>query len=550
MPIPTGTGLLALDRPDDLSQVRDVLDRAGFDDRHVRERMAADETVDLGFGPLDRPRVLYRTRDGEPLSVLIRLFLAGVPVPLDDFRRAVAPMNPGIWGELGLVALDGDAVRPEVALLPAERLVIVHDPYAADGGARRNHVLGVTRATQTLSRCVVRVPRDRTLDLGTGCGCLALQAAAHSQHVLATDVNPRAVAMAGFNAMLNRIDNVECAEGSLFEPAGDRRFDRIVSNPPFVVSPNDVLVYRDSGLQGDAFCERLFRAVPAHLAEGGFAQVMCNWVRIAGQDWLERLTSWFEGAGCDVWIVHWASAEPGDYARNWLIQGDSTPTPERFAEEFERWMAYYEQHRIEAIDFGIITLRRRTTGQNWMRVDVDRDPDHCDSTSFLAGFAARDLMDQVGAGRALEDVAFACRPDLRVSQRLKPTDSGWSVDGADCILGDGPRFEGAFSPAVFHLLTLCRGRLPLSAVLPQVAARLGRNVEEIREECLEAARSLIMQGFLLPAEIPRRVGGERSDHGSRFEASRRWTPTSSSNGSPPASADLTTPSSPASCWRQ
>jgi SAM-dependent methyltransferase len=507
MPDPTSSSPLALNRPDDVSRVRNVLDRAGFEDRKVRERMAADETVDLKFGPLDRPRVLYRTRDGDPLSVLIRLFLAGVPVAIDDFRRAVAPMNPAIWGELGLVALDGDAVRPDVALLPATRLVVVHDAGPPDGGARRDHVLGVTRSTQTISRCVMRAPRDRALDLGTGCGYLALLAAAHSQHVLATDVNPRAVAMARFNAMLNRIGNVECAEGNLFEPAGDRRFDLIVSNPPFVVSPQDDLTYRDSGLQGDAFCERLFRAIPAHLTEGGFAQVMCNWARIAGQDWLERLSAWFEGAGCDVWIVHWASTEPGDYAGNWLNQSDWSSTPERFAEGFERWMAYYEQQRIEAIDFGIITLRRRTVGRNWMRVDVDRDPDYCDGVGFLAGFAARDRMDQFGAGGALEEVAFACRPDVRVSQRLRPTESGWSVDGADCVLDTGLRFEGAFSPVVFHLLTLCRGSLPLSAVLPQVAARLGRNVEEIREECLEAARSLIFQGFLLPAEIPRVPAG-------------------------------------------
>ena len=49
---------------------------------------------------------------------------------------------------------------------------------------------------------------------------------------------------------------------------------------------------------------------------------MCNWVRIAGQNWLERLSEWFEGLGCDVWIVHWKCIEPGDYAQHWLLQTD------------------------------------------------------------------------------------------------------------------------------------------------------------------------------------------------------------------------------------
>jgi SAM-dependent methyltransferase len=502
MAIQTGSGPLALDRSDDIDRVRDVLDRAGFDDRQIRERMATDETVDLNFGPLDRPRVLWCTRDGDPLAIFIRLFLAGVPVPLDDFTRAIEPMDPATWAKLGLVELDGGAVRRTVGLLPTEELIVAHDANLPDGRSRRDHVMGVARSTRTFSRCVMRVPSDQTLDLGTGCGYLALLAAAHSQHVLATDVNPRAVAMARFNALLNRVDNVECAAGNLFEPAGDLRFDLIASNPPFVVSPQSELIYRDSGLPGDAFCERILRTAPAHLAEGGFAQVMCNWVRIASQNWLERLAGWFEGSGCDVWIVHWTSTEPGDYARNWLIQSEQPLTPEGLAEEFERWVTYYEQHRIEAIDFGVITLRRRTGRENWMRVDADRDPDHCTGASFLAGFTARDLIDRLGDDCALEEIALACQPELRVSQRLRPADSGWSVDGADCILGEGPRFEGEFGPMVFHLLTLCRGRLPLSAVLSQVAARLGQDVEAIRQECLESARSLILQGFLWPADLP------------------------------------------------
>jgi hypothetical protein len=89
--------------------------------------------------------------------------------------------------------------------------------------------------------------------------------------------------------------------------------------------------------------------------------------------------------------------------------------------------------------------------------------------------------------------------EVRVSQRLGPTESGWMVERADCILGAGPRFEGEFNPLFFHLLTLCRGHLPLSAVLSQVACRLGQDEKAIRAECLDAVRSLVVQGFLQPA---------------------------------------------------
>ena len=47
---------------------------------------------------------------------------------------------------------------------------------------------------------MLRTPAERTLDLGTGGGYLAILAAEHSRHVLAADLNPRAVVMARFNA--------------------------------------------------------------------------------------------------------------------------------------------------------------------------------------------------------------------------------------------------------------------------------------------------------------------------------------------------------------
>jgi SAM-dependent methyltransferase len=430
---------------------------------------------------------------------LIRLFLLGVPVSLEAFRRAVAPMDPQRWAALGLVEIDADAVRRRVVLTPFGQFVLTHDPDSADGHPCHDHVMGISTTTVAFAAMLVRPPAQLTLDLGTGNGYLALLAAEHSRGVLATDVNPRAIAMARFNAMLNRAENLETALGSLYEPAGDQRFELIASNPPFVVSPQEGLLYRDSGLQGDAICERVLRGAPGHLAEGGFAQVICNWVRIAGQDWVERLSGWFEGSDCDVWIVHSYSEDPAEYAQHWLGQPGPTP-PEAFAGAFVRWMAYYEQNRIEAVDAGIISLRRRTGGTNWLRIDRDREPHPYSVAAILRGFAVHDLIERLEDDEELLAMRFRCRPELFVAQRLQPAESGWVVAGAECTLDDGLRFQGEFDPTVFHLLTLCRGLVPLAGVVELAAVRLGREVEEIWRECLETVRSLVLQGFLWPAD--------------------------------------------------
>jgi methylase of polypeptide subunit release factors len=492
---------LTLDRPDDVRRVRDVLDRVGYDYKHVSDRIATRRSIKLSPGPSDRPRLLRRTRDGDPQATLIRLFLLGVPVPFEAFRRAVAPLDPRHWAALGLVEIETDAVRRRVVLTPFERFILTHDPDSADGHPCHDHVMGISTTTVAFAAMLVRPPAERTLDLGTGNGYLALRAAEHSRGVLATDVNPRAITMARFNAMLNRAENLETAQGSLYEPAGDQRFDLIASNPPFVVSPQEGLMYRDSGLQGDAICERVLRGAPGHLAEGGFAQVICNWVRIAGQDWVERLSGWFDGSNCDVWIVHSYSEEPGAYAQHWLGQPGPT-SPQEFAEAFERWMDYYERNRIEAVDAGFINLRRRTGSPNWVRIDRDHNPDPYTGAVILRGFAAGDVVERIQDDGALLAMTLRCRPDLTLSQRLRPSESGWSVTGTECTLDGGLRFEGDFNLAVFHLLTLCRGELPVSGVLEQAAARLGRDLDEIRRECLDTLRSLTIQGFLWPADSP------------------------------------------------
>ena len=72
------------------------------------------------------------------------------------------------------------------------------------------------------------------LDLGTGCGILAVFAAARGYDVTAVDIEPRAVSCARANAILNKLeDKVHVVEGDLFIPVAGRTFDLVVFNLPF-----------------------------------------------------------------------------------------------------------------------------------------------------------------------------------------------------------------------------------------------------------------------------------------------------------------------------
>src|SRR5674476_463560 len=152
------------------------------------------------------------TGDGSPLSTLTRLFSLQVPVSRVDADRALP----------GLVGL-GRRVDAE-------------------------HVLGISEASSSLAQLTVREKVTSALDLGTGCGVQSLHLASHSDAVVGTDVNPRALAMARLTSSLNEVE-FDVRGGSLFDPLAGEKFDLIVTNPPFVVSPGtgERLVYRDSG---------------------------------------------------------------------------------------------------------------------------------------------------------------------------------------------------------------------------------------------------------------------------------------------------------------
>src|SRR5262249_44313091 len=153
-----------------------------------------------------------------------------------------------------------------------------------------------------------------TLDLGTGCGLQALEAATHSGVVVATDLNARAIEFASFSARLSGVENVEFAAGDAFEPVRGRKFDLIVANPAFFITPSKDHMFCDNNMDLDQFCRRLAREAPLHLNEGGYFQMICEWAQIEGETWQDRVTEWLQGRGCDAWVIKQTTTEVSAYA--------------------------------------------------------------------------------------------------------------------------------------------------------------------------------------------------------------------------------------------
>ena len=124
-----------------------------------------------------------------------------------------------------------------------------------------------------------RLPGATVLDVCTGSGAIAVAAAlAGARAVTAVDLSARAVLTTRINARLNGV-RVQALRSDLLDAVPGRRFDVIVSNPPYLPSEQELLPGRgparhtEAGAGGRLLLDRLIAAAPQHLTPGGLLLV-------------------------------------------------------------------------------------------------------------------------------------------------------------------------------------------------------------------------------------------------------------------------------------
>ncbi len=450
---------------------------------------------------------LRATTGGSPVETLTRLFVLQSAVPRAAARAALPDLDDLVVG--GLLRPEGASFAAEVDLRPyaagASDCYVASDLGTGIGGVSGRvspeHVLGVGGASTTLAQLTVRPAVERSLDLGTGCGVQALHLAGHSRSVVATDSNPRALAMAALSVALSDV-RVDLREGSLFDPVDGERFDLVVSNPPFVVSPAARFAYQDAGLSGDELGRVLVERAPTHLADGGWCQLLANWLHVEGQDWRERLAGWVVPTGCDAWVVQREVLDPMQYAELWLRDSGDAGTPGH-ADLYAAWLESFAEQRVEAVGFGWVTLRASGADQPFVRIeDLRRPVDQPVGPAVLAWFERRDRL-RTTADDVLLGLVLRAAPGLRLEEEAEPGPGGFREVAARLRQLHGLRRSGAMDPVGAAVVGACDGSQVLADVLDRVAAEHGIDPADLREGALAAVRTLVEEGFLdLPPHAP------------------------------------------------
>ncbi|SDB95646.1 Methyltransferase small domain-containing protein [Sanguibacter gelidistatuariae] len=457
----------------------------------------------------------------EPRAVLTALFLLGLEVTRADVDAALPTVGTDGATRLGLVVAagtgPGDGVRALLDLRPydaADATGPVSWWLASDLGelatGRRlagDHVLGAGGASITLAQVTMRTPVGRVLDLGTGCGIQALHASRHAGAVVATDISRRALRFAEFNAALDQV-HLDLREGSMLEPVAGELFDLVVSNPPFVITPRAAgtgtipdYEYRDGGRAGDDLVRDLIQGVGDVLAPGGVAQLLGNWEHRRGEGWTERVGGWLDEAGLDGWVIQREVLDPAEYAETWIRDGGTTPErePAEWAASYEAWLDDFATRDVEAVGFGIVTLRKPVAPSG---TSLRRLEEHTGSVRqplgghLAASLAAHDWLEATDDA-ALAAARLTVAPDVSEERYLTPGAGDPNV--VIIRQGDGLGRGIQASAGLAALVGASDGELSVGQLTAAIASLFEVPAGELAGELLPAVRGLVRDGFLTPA---------------------------------------------------
>nr|WP_230416763.1 methyltransferase [Micromonospora tarapacensis] len=482
--------------PAGVEALRTALTQATFTANGIAGRLGPQATG--GVARNDFRAALRTTADRDPLATLIRVFICEQTEPEAAVAAALAPLSIAEALDAGLVERHDGGLRMGLDLEPYgdEWWVLADVPASARPGHAlpAEHVLGIGGATQTMIGAAIRRPVQSALDLGTGSGVQALHLGTHARQVTATDVSRRALRFAATTAALNGQD-WELLHGDMVAPVAGRRFDLVVSNPPFVVGPGTTThVYRDSGRVGDAIGAELAAAAPGLLTEGGTMQYLANWVHVTGEDWGERVAGWFAGTGLDAWVIQREVADPMAYVNLWLTDVGEAADPQRMAD----WLDWFDAHKVEAIGFGVVSLRRGGHDDPVRRVEDLRQRVQAPMGDQIAAWFERQGWLRERAADGLLVARYRAADGLQLRQEATMGTDGWAVDRQVLAMPGGLRWTEEIDPLVLALVGGADGRLPLRDQLALLAAAHDVTVDELAEAAGPIVAHLVERGFIEP----------------------------------------------------
>jgi SAM-dependent methyltransferase len=392
-------------------------------------------------------------------------------------------------------------LRSRFHLRPLDGLWLLAD----DPSGGRDAVMPPAGTTRQIALVLPKASKNAVLDVGCGPGSLALTAALRgASHVVGTDINPRAIDVARFNARLNGLDyRAEFYVGDLVEPVGGAQFPLVVSQPPYVVHPPqaEAVTYLHGGPTGEELTLRLLEHLPHVLEPGGRALVLMEAVVRPHEPLHARLRPMLGDAPIDLLVL----AAPGPPPPVQVLAYASLEAPgggPGYRAAAQRYLDHLET--IDASDFhhALVVLRahpepegstRRSRLAATVPVTALANGDAAALDALLEAIDLAALNDAaleqqpVHASRHAQWIEERPRPDPDREPRRSVRFGGGSF-GSDCQLS-----------ADRYRMTAVLDQAPTIAAGVAEYARVARRPPAtVRADLLAFVREGLMRGLLAP----------------------------------------------------
>lgn len=381
------------------------------------------------------------------------------------------------------------------------------------------HVPGVGNAPLSLLNVVPPLGEIfsgpfHVLDLGTGSGVLARAISANypTAQVTGTDISRRALDFARAGAG----GEAEWIEGSWFEPLAGRRFDLILSNPPFVIAPSSEHIYRESDLELDGASQLVVEQSAQHLNPGGYAHLLAAWALGSGETTSSRISGWFPSQGIRAWVVQREEVNVADYVATWVADEAVDLRSATGQATTRRWLEFFSERGIERIGMGWVHMHRLPDGSA-SEVTIESLDKPLPAGTYLGAetgewFLRAEWLARMDTDQLL-DYTFAIRPqstisrvDMAASSNSPLSDLQSSVGFAECKRSfsrtDGPAWEHDIDEPLQAILA---GLHPEGLSLREVC-ELYAVVNQLDAPTLLSAITpimvdLIRHGLVIPADL-------------------------------------------------
>ncbi len=341
-----------------------MLREAGYTPAALQRLLRVTSLDDIGL--LNHAAAVERVAgDRSAAAILVRLFFLETDEPDRTVAAIFSHRSRDALLAIRLLCRRGDRWRARVRVDPVGSQYLVADRRlgAGDRSALRlpkgDPVYPLSSDSLLLRDAIIIAgAAPRVLDLCTGSGIQAVQVAARAERVVAVDINPRAVALARFNAQLNGIENVDVRLGNLYAPIGTEQFDLVIANPPFVASPYvRAPSYHSGGPRGDRVLRRIIAGLTAHLRAGGRAFAITHMALRGGEEMDAVAGGWFRGFPGRALVLVLETGTPVDLAAAQALFALDRGLA-AYAREVKRWVHYLRRHRVNRVAALLIVAER------------------------------------------------------------------------------------------------------------------------------------------------------------------------------------------------